>query len=211
MKGIESGKEKVRKICEALRKETLEPAMQEAEEIVAQARQEAERILAKAKKEASGLFDEGKLRLQREHATFQAALNQAAKQTMQFLRQMIEEKLFNQELAQLLSKPLHNPQVIANLITAVVKAIEKEGKEVDLSVFIPSVIPAKEVNALLAKEIVEKLKEKSVLLSPIGGGIEVKLRKDNITLDLSDTALNELVANYIRKDFRETFFEGLKK
>ncbi|MBI2743483.1 MAG: V-type ATP synthase subunit E [Chlamydiales bacterium] len=209
MKGIESGKEKVKKICDALRKETLEPALLEAEEIVLRAREEAEKIIAHAKKQASLLLDEGKEKLVREQATFQSALNQASKQTLQFLRQTIEEKLFNRELSHQLSKPLQNPQVLANLISAVIKAIEKEGKETDLSAFIASSIPAKEVNALLAKEILERLKEKSVLISQIGGGVEVKLKKENITLDLSDTALYELIAGYIRKDFRETFFEGV--
>ena len=37
MKGLETGKDKIQKICDALRKETLEPAKQEAREIVEKA------------------------------------------------------------------------------------------------------------------------------------------------------------------------------
>ncbi len=59
---------------------------------------------------------------------------------------------------------------------------------------------------LLAHEILEKLKEKSVLIGSFTGGIEVKLHRENITLDMSDDALKELMANYIRKDFRELIF-----
>lgn len=206
MKGIETGKEKVRKICEALRKETLEPAILEAENIVASAKEEASRIIAQAQKEVEGLFSESQQKIEREREIFQIALNQASKQAVQFLKQMIEEKLFNKELSHLLSKPLQNPQVLAEFISAIVKALSKDGSEADLSVFIPATIPARDVNALLAKDITDRLKEKSVLLAPIAGGIEVKLRKQNITLDLSDEALKELLANYIRKDFRELFF-----
>lgn len=206
MKGIETGKEKVKKICEALRKETLEPAILEAESIVASAKEEASRIIAQAQKDAEGIFSESQQKIEREKEIFLIALNQASKQAVQFLKQMIEEKLFNKELSHLLSKPLQKPQVLAEFITAIVKAISSEGTEADLSVFIPATIPARDVNALLAKEITDKLKEKSVLLAPIGGGIEVKLGKQNITLDLSDAALKELLANYIRKDFRELFF-----
>ena len=88
MKGMESGSEKVRKISEALRKETLEPAILEAEEIIAQAREEAQRILAHAKKESLIILEAGKDKLEQEKTTFQAALNQASKQTVLFLRQM---------------------------------------------------------------------------------------------------------------------------
>ncbi len=209
MKGMESGTDKVKKICDALRKETLEPALVEAEEIVDQAREEAARIVAEAQRQAERHFDEAKERIGREKEIFQAALNQASKLAVQFLKQTIEEKLFNRELAKQLASFMQNPKILADLITAVVKAIEKDGKDVDLSAYIPSAIPARDVNAFLAKEILEKLKEKSVLIAPIGGGIEVKLRNENVTLDLSDAALNELLANYIRKDFRELFFEGV--
>ncbi len=209
MKAVETGKDKVKKICDALRKETLEPALIEAEEIVAQAREEAARIIKEAERQSERLFDASKEKIGREKEIFQAALNQACKQVVQFLRQTIEEKLFNRELSKQLAAVTQNPKILAELITAVVKAIEKEGKDVELSAFIPSTISARDVNAFLAKEILERLKEKSVLLAPIGGGVEVKIRNENITLDLSDTALNELVANYIRKDFRELFFEGV--
>ena len=87
-----------------------------------------------------------------------------------------------------------------------VEAIQKDGLEADLSAYIPSAVPAKEVNQLLTAGILQHLREKSVLLSSIGGGIEVKLLKDNITIDLSDTALKEVIAEYIRKDFRDYIF-----
>src|SRR3984957_11315498 len=164
MKGTESGTDKVKKICEALRKETLEPAMVEAEEIIAHAREEAERIIREAERQSELLFEGSKERINREKEIFQAALSQASKLVVQFLRQTIEEKLFNRELARQLASTMQNPKILADLITAVVKAIEKEGKDVDLSAFIPSAIPARDVNAFLAKEILEKLKEKSVLL-----------------------------------------------
>ena len=122
------------------------------------------------------------------------------------LKQSIEEKLFDQELAKLITKHTHDPKVLSQLITAVVKAIEKDGLEANLSIYVPAAVPARDVNTLLAHEILEKLKEKSVLVGPFTGGIEVKLHKENITVDITDSALKELVANYIRKDFREMIF-----
>jgi V/A-type H+-transporting ATPase subunit E len=208
MKNLEAGRDKVRKICEALKKETLEPAKHEAEELVASARRHADEILADAKDEAERIVESARLEIERQRNIFQASLSQACRQTLETLKEKIEEKLFNPELRKLILKPMQDPKMIAQLITSVVKAIDKEGLEADLSAYIPSAVPAKDVNQLLASEIIQRLKEKGVLLSPIGGGIEVRIVQDNITIELSDAALKELVANYIRKDFRELVFGG---
>lgn len=205
MKGIETGRDKVKKISDALRKETLEPAMRERDEIIERAHEEASRIIDEARLNADKMVHDAENQIAREKSIFQSSLIQASKQAIQILKQNIEDKLFNKELGRLLSEHMKGPKVLADLITAVINAIEKEGLDADLSVFIPAAVPARDVNLLLSKEILAKLKEKSVLLTPIGGGIEVKMRKENITLDLSDTAIKELVAGYIRKDFRDLF------
>jgi V/A-type H+-transporting ATPase subunit E len=203
MKGIETGKDKVKKICDILRRETLDPALLEAEGIVSAAKAQAEQIVAAALKEAEKLKDEAARDIERQRNVFQSSLSQACKQALEALKQSIEEKLFNQELARMITSRTQDPQVLAQLISAVVKGIEKEAV---LSVYIPAAVPARSVNALLSHEILEKLKEKGVLVGPLTGGIEVKLHKENITIDVSDAALKELVANYIRKDFREMIF-----
>lgn len=206
MRTLEIGKDKVKKICEALKKETLEPAKQEAEELIASAKRQADEILADAKDQAEKMIEHARLEIERQRGVFQASLAQASRQTLESLKEKIEDKLFKPELKKLITKSVQDPKILAQMITAVVKAIEKEGTEVDLSAYIPSAVPAKEVNQLLAAEIIQRLKEKGVLLSPISGGIEVKMVQDNITIDLSDAALKEIVANYIRKDFRELVF-----
>ncbi len=206
MKGTEPGQDKVKKICDILRRETLEPAEIEAEQIVSSAREHAEQIIEAAHSEIERLHEEARQEIERQKNVFQSSLSQACKQAMEMLKQNIEEKLFNRELSRLMTQHTQNPKVLAELVTAVIKGIEKEGTEAALSVYIPAAVPARTVNMLLAHEILEKLKEKSVLVGPLTGGIEVKLHKENITVDISDAALKELVANYIRKDFRELVF-----
>jgi V/A-type H+-transporting ATPase subunit E len=206
MKETETGSERVKKICDVLRRETLEPAKQEAEEIILEARRQAETLLEEAKKAIERLQMESREEIERQRNIFQSSLYQACKQTVESLKQNIEEKLFNQELSRLFAKQMQAPDVIAQLIKAVIHALEKEGVEADLSVYVPAAVPARVINEMLGKEILEKLKEKSVLIGPLAGGVEVKLRDQNITIDISDVALKELVANYIRKDFRELVF-----
>ncbi len=206
MNTLETGKDRVKKICEVLKRETLEPAIREAEEIVINARTEAERILDKAKKKAAKMVEEAQKDIDRRQDVFQASLSQACRQALDMLKEQIEEKLFNPKLAEIISRPMNDPKLIAQLITAIIKSIEKEGIDSDLSVVIPATIPARTINELLAKEIIEKLKEKSVVLGPIKGGIEVKLHRDKMTIDMTDKALKELVGNYIRKDFRSLLY-----
>jgi V/A-type H+-transporting ATPase subunit E len=206
MKGLETGKDKVKKICDVLRRETLEPAQGEAEEIIRMAKEQAEEIIASARREITKMNDEARQEIERQKNIFQSSINQACKQAIAALKQSIEGKLFNQELGKLITQHTQDPKVLSQLVSAVVKAIEKEGIDADLSVYVPAAVPARSVNALLSHEILEKLKEKSVLVGPLTGGIEVKLHKENITVDISDAALKELVSNYIRKDFREMIF-----
>lgn len=206
MKGFEAGKDKVKKICEVLRKETIEPAKQQADEIIDAAKRQADEILASAEDRADRMISDARAEIERQRIVFQSSLAQACRQTLESLKEKVLEKLFNPEVSSFLNKPLQDPKVLSQLITAVVEAIKKDGLDVDLSAYIPAAVSSKEVSALLAKGILDRLKEKSVLLSPIGGGVEVKILQDNITIDLSDSTLKELVANFIRKDFRELLF-----
>ena len=55
MKGLESGKDKVKKICDILRKETLEPAQDEARGLIESAKEQAQQLIEEAKQEAERL------------------------------------------------------------------------------------------------------------------------------------------------------------
>ena len=208
MKEIDTGKEKVKQICDVLRRETLEPAKKNAEQIVHSAETEAAQILHDARAEAEKIKADAFEEMKKEKGVFQASLNQACKQSLESLKDSIEQKLFDDELSLTLKKPLQEPKVIADLIQAVIVALQKEGMDVDLDVIIPREIPAKAINELLLKQIVDKLKNQSVSIGPIQGGIEVKIQKENLTIDVTDEALKEMVSKYIRKDFREILFRA---
>ena len=206
MKGLESGKDKVKKICEVLKKETLEPAKKEAEEILHQAHATAEDIISQAHEKAKEIEFAAKKEIERQKNVFQSSLHQACKQSIESLKQQIENNLFNKELSDLITRQSQDPKVIAELLTAVVKAIEKEGINSDITAYVSAAVPAKAVNTLLAQNVLQRLKEKEVILGSMQGGVAVKIYKENISLDITDTALKELVSQYIRKDFRDMLF-----
>ena len=87
------------------------------------------------------------------------------------------------------------------------KAIQEEGLDAELSAVIPPSVEARAVNELLGKELIEQLKEKSVIIGKMKSGVMIKLHNENIILDVSDSAILELLTGYIRKDFQQLFFE----
>jgi V/A-type H+/Na+-transporting ATPase subunit E len=206
LKVEDTGKEKVKKICDVLRRETLEPAEKEAKQIVQAAEEQAKKILQAAKEQADKMKKAASDEIEKEKNVFQSSLNQACKQSLQSLYESIEQRFFNEELSALLAKPLQDPKVLTNLIQAVLEALKKEGVDADLEVLVPKAIAAQDINALLLKEFVGRLKGGSVSVGPANGGIEVKVSEDNMTIDVTDVALKDLVARYIRKDFREILF-----
>ena len=77
MEILDSGKDKVKKICDTLKKQTLDPAKQEAKHIVDHALKEAEKIVKQAKEEAKQLVEEQKIKLSQEKKAFHSSLNLA--------------------------------------------------------------------------------------------------------------------------------------
>lgn len=208
MENLDTGKDKIKKICEVLKNETLLPAKEEAQKILETAELEARNIIHDAEKKSEAILYDAKTRIAKERELFELSLKQACGQGMEALRQDIEKKLFNAEITDWLGKKTFNANLVAKLIDALVSAIEKEGTSVDFSAIIPQHISVEQVNALLLKGVLEKLREKSVIVGDFLGGVQLKLHDKKFTLDLSDQALKELMEQYIRKDFRKILFES---
>ncbi len=209
MKSVDTGKEKVKKICEVLRKETLDPAKKEGDKIIAKARVDGEKIIEDAKRDASRIQVEAKKKIEEERNIFQASMNLAAKKSIDTLKQEIEKNLFNPQLSQLVAEKMKDTKVVARLIEAIVSGIEKEGVSGELKAIVSSAIDIDAVNIELAKGIIERLKSKSVEIGDIEGGAQVKIADQNITIDMSDDALKALLASFVRDDFRSVIFSSV--
>ena len=210
MKTLERGKDKIKQICDILRVETLEPAKHEAKKIIAEAEKQAQKILQEAEKKAGEFEAAARRNIEKQKEVFHASLIQAAKQGLEALRQDIEHHFFSHELADIIGEPLAHPKVIASLIEAVVKAVEKDGLESDFALVLPKTISADELSKVLAHKVMSKIKEHTITVGQFIGGVQIKLLKQKMTLDLTDDALRELLVAYIRKDFRALIFEAGK-
>jgi len=205
MKTLEQGSQKIKKISEVLKNEIIEPAKKEAQEIIEEAKNRADEIIKEAHKEVAQLHEEFKTAIEQERNVFQSTMNQASRLTIETLKQEITNKLFNKEFQHLIDKETKDPKIIARLIEAIIKAIEKEGLSANLSAIIPNTVSEKEVNALLGEHILSKLKEDGVTLGDFAGGAKVKMHDKNITIEITDQSMMELVASFAT-GFRKTIF-----
>lgn len=203
----EKGSQKIQDICNLLKNETLEPAKQEAEAIIAHGKEQAEKIIQEAEKQAQSLHAESHKKMEQEKLLHEFALIQASKQSIETLKQSIEKHLFNNQLQNLIDQTAKDPQVIAKLLQAMMLALEKEGTQADFTALIPKTASAQEISALLAENFVKSLGEKKMEVGAFAGGAQIYLKGKQITLDMSDVALRELIAQFLRKEFRKFIFE----
>jgi V/A-type H+-transporting ATPase subunit E len=206
MKQLDSSQDKIQQICDLLRKDTLDPAEKRAAEIVEEAKAEASRIILDAEKEAEKIVQKAQAESDQQRKVFESSMQQAGKQGVEMLRQEIQSTLFAPELEKLVAEQSRDPKLIAQMIESIVKAIDKEGLDSDLIAYIPKNISPKEVAALLASAVTEKLSAQGVEVGSFKGGAKVRLVNKKMTVDMSDDALRELLSAFIRKDFRKWVF-----
>lgn len=206
MKGLETGKDKIQKICDALKKETLEPAKQEAREVIENAHLQAAEIIAAARKEAEEKLAVAEREIGEKQKVFKSSLHLACRQGIESLKQKIEQELFNKELSSVVEKEMADPKVIANLITSFMKAMEEKGIEEDFAAVIPKHITPRAINAMLSSHILQRLKDQTVSVGGFAGGVQITMPSRQITIDVSDQVVRELIAQYISRDLRDLIF-----
>src|SRR5689334_18899728 len=127
MKTLEKGQDKIKRICEALKTETLEPAKLQAEAIIEAAEEQAEQLISAAKKQATKLIEDARKAIEQERNVFHSSLAQASKQSLEALKQSIEQKLFNENIEQMVTAATSAQAVVTKLIESVITGIEQEG------------------------------------------------------------------------------------
>jgi len=207
MSNLATGKDKIQEICDSIRKETLEPVKQEAREIVENAHLQAAAIVKQAKSEAEASRMAAQQDIAEKQRLFQASLELSCRQGIESLKQKIEQELFNPELSEMVVKETSSPHIIVRLLESFMKSLEEKGIEEDFEAVIPKDISPRTINGLLLGKILERLKNKSVEIGDFHGGVQIRMKDRKITIDISDVALREIIAAYIRRDFRELVFQ----
>ncbi len=197
----------MQKICDALRKETLDPAKQEAKEIIENAHLQAAEIVNEARERVKGLLQGAVSDIEQKKRAFESSLQIACRQGIEKLKEKIEKEVLYQGLMDLVADETSEPKFLAQWIGSFLQALEAKGIDEDFSVAVPKSVTARSVNTLLADRFLDRLKKKSVALGDFEGGFQIKLHDRKVTIDVSDRALRELIADFIRRDFRDLLFQ----
>lgn len=208
MKNAMRGDEKVKEICDLLRNDVLSPAKNEAEAILNQAHQEAKAIIQKAKKEASELLEQNQNEIRRQKEVFESSLKLSAKQSLQFLQGLIEKQLLDRSLLASIVEKTNSDEIVTKMIDAVVTAVQKEGLGTDLEVVVSQSVDPKQLLAALSNEVKKTIGENGIVIGEIQSGVQVRIIDQNMSIDFSGNVLKELLANFVREDFRKILFNA---
>ena len=176
---LETADNKVKEICAILRKETLEPAQDEARKIIEAAEREADELIHRAKEEIAKMREENKLELLKELKVHEGSIQLSIRQGISSLRQAIE-KIFSNQLEGDIEKVMGKEDAIAESIGVILGLIQKEGLGVNLGVMIPKHVNLDAICGKLTHEFSERVKKEAIQIEDIKGGVEVKLKDKKI-------------------------------
>jgi len=207
MTELEKADVRIQEICDKIRTDTLDPAKEAATAIIEKAQKDADAIIENAKRKAEEIKEELKASLEEDRTVFQSTLQQSCRQALELLKLKVEDAFFNPKLVSWIEENLGDAKAHAKLVDVLVEAIHKEGVHADLIALVADKFSVDELNANIANEILKSLKNHTVQLTNIQAGVQVKLVDRKMVLDISEKALEDIVASLLRKDFREIFFQ----
>jgi len=206
MKHLDTGSDKIKKICDAIRYETLEPAKQQAKLIIEQATDQAASIIQEARVQAETILENAKKLHEKEQNIFESSLAHAAKIFKEKLKLEIENHFLSPSLSQISSTLFHKDQLCAQLVSAFIEGLKNKSLNGDLSLIISEGLNKEEFVKAISSNIKNLIS--SVQTSHIAPGVSIRSEKDNLRIDLSEKQINQALLDSMRADFRKYFFEG---
>lgn len=201
-----SSQDKLQQLCEILQDQALEPARLEAHKMIEKARHEADTLVKEAREQVKRLHEQAASEIEREKELAHASLKQAASQAVGKLRQEIENELVNQEIAHLTHQTLKDTDLVTFLIKKYIEMVEAKGWDKDFSVEISKLPEAKKLSESIIAACAGKLKEGQVLPVLAEGGFRLKLHNKRLSLEATESALIELLGQFLRKEIRTRLF-----
>lgn len=206
MKHLDTGSEKIKKICDAIRHETLEPAKQQAKAIVEQASDQAAVIIQDARVQADAILEAAKKQHDKEKQIFEASMVHSAKLFKEKLKQDIETAFLASSFDKIAAQIFNDSKLTAQVVTAIVDGWNKQSSGGDLTLLISNGINKDEFVKALSADVKAKM-QKIESLTGITG-IVLKSHGDNLRIEISEKQLAEALMNSLRQDFRKFFYQG---
>jgi V/A-type H+-transporting ATPase subunit E len=214
----------VEALIERLRQQGVEAGRAARDEFIGEAEQEGEKIVKDAREKAASIVEEAHQESERLKTSGEDALRVAMRDTVLRMRETLRKRLEGQ-VRSLVAKQLVDEEFLRRLIVEVVgkarddsKADRAEHVEVLLP---PEAMGVEELQrrpeelesklSQFAKEIASETWREGVIidtLEPGSRGIRIRLKDEELELDLSDRAIADLLLEHLQPRFRAVM-EGL--
>ncbi len=189
---------KLENLIDKIKKEGVEEAKQQSEEIIKNANKEADRIVREAKKRAEKIVEEAKEQTQRFQQNAELAIKQAARDSELLLKERIIE-VFDAILKREVSETL-KPDFLKEII---LKIVDKwKGSETEITV---SKEDKKKLEELLFSRMRKELKNKITIRAreEMPHGFCAGLKDGNVYYDFSDEAISTLLNSFVNQRLRK--------
>ena len=179
---------KIENIIEKLKKEGVEKAQKDSEQILADARKKADQIIAKAQKDADKIVDDARKQAASFEESSRVALKQAARDGELLLKRRINalfDTVFKSSTSEAL-KPDFMQKLIAKLV--------EQWSEKDLEVSV-SEADLKPLQRLLFAGVQKKVKSGIDLKASadLQHGFRIGIKGDNVYYDFTDDSIVEIL------------------
>lgn len=206
MKHLDTGSDKIKKICDAIRHETLEPAKQQARVIVEQASDQAALILQDARNQADAMLDNAKKQHEKDKQIFEASMQHASKLFKEKLKIELEQHFLSQAIHKISSDLFHSSELSAQVVSALVEGYSNKALNGDFIAMISHHLDKEKFVKALSSEVKRKIAQ--VQHSNITSGVVLKSEGDNLRIDIDEKQLSDALMQVVRSDFRKYFYQG---
>jgi len=206
MKHLDTGSDKIKKICDAIRHETLEPAKQQARLIIEQASDQAATIIQEARKQAEIILETSKKQHDKEKHIFESSMTHAAKLFIEKLKINIEDHFLSQVLRKLSQNIFTDSEACAKIVDSLIHGFSNKSLAGDLTVILDKGLDKSEFVKFLSQEVKSKMKD--VENSHKIEGVVLKSVADDLRLEINQEQLTESLLETLRADFRKYFYQA---
>ena len=189
--------EDVQGLLDKIHQDVIAKAQQEKDAIIAAAKKEAAQIIADAKAQAEDLQKKAQSEAAAGHEKANAAIRQAARDTVIALKTDLLAKLKN--VTRSCIAEAMTPEVMKQIILTMAQAYAKDANAGDsLEVLLPKK-EQEQAEAFLKAQLLAELKADPVieLTNEFNSGLQISFRDNDVYFDFSDDALAEVLCRFV--------------
>ena len=189
--------EDVQGLLDKIHQDGIAKAQQEKDAIIAAAKKEAAQIIADAKAQAEDLQKKAQTEAAAGQEKANAAIRQAARDTVIALKTDLLAKLKN--VTRFCIAEAMTPEVMKQIILTMAQAYAKDANAGDsLEVLLPKK-EQEQAEAFLKSQLLAELKADPVieLTNEFNSGLQISFRDNDVYFDFSDDALAEVLCRFV--------------